>query len=147
MSTQIDPRGPRFAAAITATTLAIDVYLALDASTSQAALVLLSVITALFLFGAVFGPAKHPYGWVFKKFVRPRLGAPKETEDSAGPKFAQLVGFVVAGTGVVLGLLGIPVGLTIAAAAAFFAAFLNAVFNYCLGCQIYLGLKRLKVIR
>ena len=147
MSTQIDPRGPRFAAAITATTLAVDVYLSLDSTTATAALYLLIAITAVFLLGAVFGPAKHPYGWLFRKVVRPRLGAPKETEDSAGPQFAQLVGFLVAGTGVVLGLLGIPLGVTIAAAAAFFAAFLNAVFNYCLGCQIHLGLKRLKVIR
>lgn len=147
MSTQIDPRGPRFAAAITATSLAVDVYLSLDASTAPAALYLLIAITALFLIGAVAGPAKHPYGLIFKKLVRPRLAVPKATEDSAGPQFAQLVGFLVAGTGVVFGLLGIGLGLTIAASAAFFAAFLNAAFDYCLGCQIHLGLKRLKVIR
>lgn len=147
MSTQIDPRGPRFGATITATLLATTVYLSLDAATAVAAHVLLGVISVSFLWGAVAGPAKHPYGFLFKKLVRPRLSAPKELEDSAGPQFAQLVGLLVAGTGVVLGFLGLPAGVTFAAAAAFIAAFLNAAFDYCLGCQIYIGLKRLKVIR
>ncbi|MEN9731110.1 MAG: hypothetical protein RL488_420, partial [Actinomycetota bacterium] len=60
---------------------------------------------------------------------------------------AQLVGLLVAGTGFVLGFFGISAGVTFAAAAAYIAAFLNAAFDYCLGCQIYVGLKRLKVIR
>jgi hypothetical protein len=147
MSTQIDPRGPRFGAAITATLLAVDVFLSLDASTVTAAYALLGFITASFLWGALRGPANHPYGIIFKKLVRPRLAPPAELEDSAGPQFAQLVGLLVAGTGFVLGSFGITAGITFAAAAAFIAAFLNAAFNYCLGCQIYVGLKRLKVIR
>ena len=147
MSTQIDPRGPRFGATITATLLAVDVFLSLDESTAIAAYVLLGFITASFLWGALRGPANHPYGIIFKKLVRPRLAPPAELEDSAGPQFAQLVGLLVAGTGFVLGSFGITAGITFAAAAAFVAAFLNAAFNYCLGCQIYVGLKRLKVIR
>lgn len=147
MSTQIDPRGPRFGATITATLLAVDVFLSLDESTAIAAYVLLGFITASFLWGALRGPANHPYGIIFKKLVRPRLAPPAELEDSAGPQFAQLVGLLVAGTGFVLGSFGITAGITFAAAAAFIAAFLNAAFNYCLGCQIYVGLKRLKVIR
>jgi len=147
MSTQIDPRGPRFGAAITATLLAVDVYLGLDASTLSDAHALLGAITIGFLWGAVRGPANHPYGYLFKKLVRPRLAAPKELEDSSAPQFAQLVGLLVAGTGFVLGFFGITAAIPLAAAAAFVAAFLNAAFNYCLGCQIYLGLKRAKVIR
>lgn len=147
MSTQIDPRGPRFGAAITATLLAVDVFLSLDASTVTAAYGLLGFITASFLWGALRGPANHPYGFLFRKLVRPRLAPPAELEDSAGPQFAQLVGLLVAGTGFVLGSFGITAGITFAAGAAFIAAFLNAAFDYCLGCQIYVGLKRLKVIR
>jgi len=147
MSTQIDPRGPRFGASITATLLAVGVYLSLDAATVPAAHALLGLITLSFLWGALRGPARHPYGYLFKKLVRPRLAAPKELEDSAGPQFAQLVGLLVAGTGFVLGIFGLALGITIAAAAAFVAAFLNAAFDYCLGCQIYLGLKRVKIIR
>jgi hypothetical protein len=144
---QIDPRGPRFGAAITATLLAVTVFLALDASTKDAAFALLSVVTALFAVGAIFGVSNHPYAWIFKTLVRPRLSAPNELEDATPPRFAQGVGLFVALVGVVLHLAGVELGLVIAAAAAFFAAFLNAAFNYCLGCQIFLGLKRLKVIR
>lgn len=147
MSTQIDPRSPRFGASITATLLAVTVFLSLDASTVAAAYTLLGFITASFLWGALRGPANHPYGFLFRKLVRPRLAPPIELEDSAGPQFAQLVGLLVAGTGFVLGSFGITAGITFAAAAAFIAAFLNAAFDYCLGCQIYVGLKRLKVIR
>ena len=144
---QIDPRGPRFGAAITSILLLVDVYLSLDVKTFSAAVSLLSIIVALFAIGAIFGNAKHPYGYLFKRLVRPLLAAPKALEDSRPPKFAQLVGLLVSGVGLILGIAGIPLGLTIAAAAAFFAAFLNAVFNYCLGCQIWLGLARIGLIK
>jgi hypothetical protein len=127
--------------------LAATVYLGLDESTQGVAFWLLVAIDALFLVGAVFGNSRHPYGIIFKALVRPRLAPPKELEDAAPPQFAQAVGFFVASIGVVLGALAVPYGVAIAAGAAFIAAFLNAAFAYCLGCQIYLGLKRLKVIR
>lgn len=147
MSKQIDPRGPRFGATITSVLLAATVYLGLDSSTEGVAFWLLVGIDALFLIGAVFGNSRHPYGLIFKALVRPRLAPPAELEDAAPPQFAQAVGFFVASVGVVLGLLGVQYGVAIAAGAAFIAAFLNAAFAYCLGCQIFLGLKRLKVIR
>ena len=145
--TQIDPRGPRFGAAITSVLLLIDVYLSLEAKTFSTAVSLLSIIVALFAIGAIFGNSKHPYGYLFKRLVRPLLAAPKELEDARPPKFAQAVGLLVSGIGLILGVAGIPLGLTIAAGAAFFAAFLNAVFNYCLGCQIWLGLARIGLIK
>jgi hypothetical protein len=144
---QIDPRGPRFGAGITAILLLIDVYLSLSPASFPTAVSLLAIIVALFAIGAFFGNAKHPYGYLFKRLVRPLLQAPKELEDSRPPQFAQLVGLLVAGTGLVLGAFNIQLGLTIAASAAFFAAFLNAVFNYCLGCQIWLGLARAGLIK
>lgn len=145
--TQIDPRGPRFGAAITSVLLLLTVWLDLDANTQDAAFGLLVAITALFAVGAAFGNSRHPYGLIFKKFVRPRLAAPKELEDPRPPQFAQAVGLFVAAIGIVLQLVGVPYGIAYAAAAAFIAAFLNAAFAYCLGCQIYLGLKRVGVIR
>ena len=81
---------------------------------------------------------------LFRKLVRPRLAAPTEREDPRPPTFAQGVGFVVTAIGVVLGLLAIPAAVGIAAAAAFIAAFLNAVFGYCIGCQLYVLLLRLR---
>lgn len=143
----IDPRGPRFGATITSVLLLITVFLALDSATLPSAFGLLVVITALFAVGAFLGNSKHPYGLIFKKLVRPRLGAPKELEDPRPPKFAQLVGLLVAGTGVVLYLVGLQGGLVFAAGAAFIAAFLNAAFNFCLGCQMYVGLQRLGLIK
>jgi hypothetical protein len=144
---QIDPRGPRFGASITSVLLLIVIYLSLTPATFSLAVSLLSIIVALFAIGAIFGNSNHPYGLIFKKLVRPLLKAPTELEDSRPPQFAQAVGLVVAGSGLVLGIAGVSLGLTILASAAFFAAFLNAVFNYCLGCQIWLGLARIGLIK
>ncbi len=142
----IDPRGPRFGASITSVLLLIVVFLGLDAATVDAAFYLLIAVTALFAIGAIFGLSRHPYGIIFRKFVRPRLAAPTELEDPRPPKFAQAVGLFVASVGIVLHLAGVEFGVAYAAGAAFIAAFLNAAFAYCLGCQIYLGLKRIGLI-
>ena len=48
--------------------------------------------------------------------------------------------------GLVLHLAGVPWALPIAAALAFVAAFLNAVFGLCLGCQLYLLLQRAGIV-
>jgi len=131
---------------ITAVLLLVTVFLALVGA-SVAALVLLTVLAGLFAWGAAAGAGRHPYGLLFKRVVRPRLAPPAELEDQAPPTFAQAVGLVVALVGVVLGALGIPAAVGVAAAVAFVAAFLNAVFDYCLGCQIYLLLVRAKGAR
>ncbi|WP_353816685.1 DUF4395 domain-containing protein [Agromyces sp. SYSU T00266] len=142
----IDPRGPRFSAAITSVLLLAVVVLAVG-GLDAAALVLLALLAALFAWGAIAGVARHPFGLLFRALVRPRLAPPTELEDPRPPTFAQLVGLVVTATGVVLGLLGVAVAVPIAAAAAFLAAFLNAAFAYCLGCRVYLLLVRARVIR
>ncbi|HSP76396.1 MAG TPA: DUF4395 domain-containing protein [Cryobacterium sp.] len=141
----LDPRGPRFGAAITAVLLLVVVFLALTGA-SVAALVLLTVLAALFAWGAFAGAGRHPYGVLFKTFVRPRLGPPAALENAAPPTFAQGVGLLVTVTGVVLGLSGLAPAVGAAAAIAFVAAFLNAVFDYCLGCQLYLLLVRAGIL-
>jgi len=142
----IDPRGPRFSAAVTAALLLTDVVLGL-AGANAAAWLLLTALTLLFAWGALAGVARHPFGLLYRGLLRPRLAPPTELEDPRPPTFAQGVGFVVAGAGVVLGALGLPLAVPIAAAAAFVAAFLNAAFGFCLGCQLYLLLIRARVIR
>jgi hypothetical protein len=107
----------------------------------------LSILTLLFAWGAFAGIARHPYGLIFKALVRPRLGAPAFMEAPAPPTFAQLIGFLVSATGIVLHLVGVPWGLVAAASVAFVAAFLNAVFGLCLGCEMYALLVRAKLIR
>lgn len=142
----IDPRGPRFAAAITAVLLLVTAVLGFGGA-DDAALVLLTALAALFAWGAIAGAARHPFGVLFRTLVRPRLAPPTELEDPRPPTFAQLVGLLVTGTGVALGLAGVAIAVPIAASIAFVAAFLNAVFAYCLGCQVYLLLVRARVIR
>lgn len=137
----IDPRGPRFVAAITAVLLLVDVVLGLTGA-SVAALVLLAALALLFAWAAIAGVARHPWAVVFRRLIRPRLAPPTELENPRPLAFAQLVGLIVTGVGVVLGILGISAAVPIAAAAAFVAAFLNAVFGLCLGCQLYLVLVR-----
>lgn len=105
------------------------------------AFLLLSVIALLFLWG-VLSPRTAPWGAVYRRAIAPRLAPPRELEDPRPPRFAQGVGLVVTGLGLLLHLAGVPWALTIAAAAAFMAAFLNAVFGLCLGCRLYLLLQR-----
>ncbi|MCY7289615.1 MAG: DUF4395 domain-containing protein [Cryobacterium sp.] len=141
----LDPRGPRFGAAITAVLLLVVVFLSLTGA-SVAALVLLTILAALFAWGAFAGAGRHPYGVLFKAFVRPRLGPPTALEHAAPPTFAQGVGLLVTLTGVVIGLAGLAPAVGVSAAVAFVAAFLNAVFDYCLGCQLYLLLVRAGIL-
>lgn len=137
----IDPRGPRFGATLTATLLLGVLFLSLTGA-SVAALALLGGLVALFAWGAFAGIGRHPFGLIFKRIVRPRLAPPAQLEDPAAPTFAQGVGLAVTLIGLILGLAGVPAAVGIAAALAFVAAFLNAAFDYCLGCQIYLLLVR-----
>lgn len=142
----IDPRGPRFAAAITAVLLLATAILGFGGA-DAAALALLAALAVLFAWAAIAGVARHPFGLLYRAVVRPRLAPPTELEDPRPPTFAQLVGLLVTGTGVVLGLAGVELAVPVAASIAFVAAFLNAAFAYCLGCQMYLLLVRARVIR
>ena len=143
--TGIDPRGPRFGAAITGILLLVTIALNLSGAV-LASTIVFAYIVAVFAWGAIAGITRHPYGLLFKSLVRPRLTPPTELEDPTPPTFAQGVGFVITLVGLVLGLLGVPLAVVIAASAAFVAAFLNSVFAYCLGCQIYLLLVRAGIL-
>jgi hypothetical protein len=144
---QIDPRGPRFGASIINIFSIIIFFLALETATESLAQSILAIVWVSFLWGTLFGNTKHPFGLLYKKLVRPRLSAPKELEDARPPRFAQLVGLFVTSIGFVLAALAVPYGIAIAAGALFAASTLQAYFGYCLGCQIYLGLRRVGVIR
>ncbi len=136
--TQLDVRGPRFGAAVSTVVLAAAF---LTAGTTLAT-VLLAVQAIAFAFGAIVGPHVQPYGVFFARVVRPRLGAPTEFEAPQPPRFAQAVGLGFA----VVALIGIAIGSStvtaIAVGFALAAAFLNAAFGFCLGCEIYLILRR-----
>ncbi|MCK6081847.1 DUF4395 domain-containing protein [Microbacterium sp. EYE_5] len=181
----IDPRGPRFAASVTAVLLLGATFLALlGISTQQPAaasfgwfayqplsaeslrptfgpwvlpfaplsarlldpgFLAVLVLALLFLWG-VASPRTAPWGVLYRRLVQPRLAPPTELEDPRPPRFAQGVGLFVTVVGLVLHLAGVPWALPIAAAMAFMAAFLNAVFGLCLGCQLWLLLQRVGLV-
>jgi hypothetical protein len=126
----LDPRGLRFAAGVTAVVLAV--VLLTESS------VLLALQAIVFAVGVVVGLRRSPYGLLYARLVRPRLGPPAELEAEAPPRFAQGVGLAFA----VLGLIGYLSGATtlgaVATGLALIAAFLNAAFGLCLGCEAYL---------
>ncbi|KOG39798.1 DUF4395 domain-containing protein [Streptomyces resistomycificus] len=133
----IDVRGPRFGAAVTTALLAVVLI--------TGSVWLLAWQTLAFALGAAGGVGRSPYGWLFRTAVRPRIGPPSEFEAPEPPRFAQAVGLVFAGLGLVGYTLG-PQWLGLAAAgAALAAAFLNAAFGYCLGCEMYLLVRRATV--
>jgi hypothetical protein len=133
---EIDPRGPRFGAAITSVVLAVVLV------TGSAWL--LTAQGLVFAAGSAFGLRYAPYGGLYRRLVRPRLGPPSELEAEAPPRFAQTVGLAFAAIGVA----GYAAGVTwlgaAATALALAAALLNAVFGFCLGCEVYLLIRRVR---
>jgi len=133
---RIDPRGPRFAAALTTIVLAI-------ALLTGSAWVLLAQAT-VFATGAALGVQRSPYGLLYRNLVRPRFAPPAELEHPTPPRFAQLVGLAVTGVALVAAAAGVGAAVEVGAALALVAAFLNAAFGLCLGCELYLLLHRLR---
>src|SRR5439155_15120662 len=131
----VDPRGPRFGAAVTTVVLAIVLITASGW--------LLAAQAVVFAIGAFAGLRFAPYGVLFRRLVAPRLSAPAELEAQAPPRFAQGVGFAFAVIGAVGYLTGVTTLGVVATAFALAAAFLNAAFDYCLGCEVHLRLVRM----
>lgn len=141
MTQQIDPRGPQFAAGMTAVVLAV----VLLTAPSTFATVLLAVQAVLFGIGALRGVQRTPHSWVFRRVLLPRLPATVEREDAAPPQFAQAVGLGFAVAGLAGFLSGLTVAGLVATGLALAAALLNAVFRLCLGCELYLIIRRLSL--
>jgi len=133
-STIIDARGPRFGAVITT------VVLATALATNNLWVIVAQAI--VFAIGAFKGPQFTPYAFIYKSIVKPRLKGEAPAEDVRPPQFAQSVGLVFALVAIGGALSGVDAIFTVAVAFALGAAFLNAAFNFCLGCEIYLLLLR-----
>ena len=134
MSAQLDPRGPRFAAALTTVVLAA----VLLTAPGPVGIALLLAQAGLFALGVARGVQRTPVAWLYRTAVRPLLAPPTEWESPQPPRFAQAVGLGF----VLVALAALVSGATtlglVATGAAFAAAALNAVFGYCLGCELYL---------
>ena len=94
------------------------------------------------LVGAGLGVQRTPYAWLFRTLIRPQLDPPSDLEDPAPPRFAQAVGLTFAVVGLVGFLTGATVVGLVATGFALAAALLNAIFAFCLGCEMYLLLAR-----
>ena len=139
---RVDVRGPRFAAWVTTAVLVVTLIVA--AVSPPAASIILGLQAVVFAIGAVAGPRRHPYGRLFAKLLAPRLGPVTEREPVPPLKFAQLVGLIFAVVGVAAFATGASLVGIIATAFALAAAFLNAAFGICLGCQLYPLVARLR---
>lgn len=129
----VDPRGQRFAAAVTVGVLAVVLLVPTPYDVG-----LLAAQALVFAVGVVRGVHATPYGVLFRRLVRPRLGPARDWEAPQPPRFAQVVGLGFA----LVGLAGLLTGATllgqVAVGAALAAALLNAAFGLCLGCELYL---------
>ena len=126
----IDARAPRFAAWITTAVLAVVLLTGSG--------LLLAAQAVVFALGAA---GRSPYTALWKRLVS---SPPTDLEDPRPVRFAQVVGLGFAVVGALGFLTGAALLGTVATAAALAAAFLNAAFGFCLGCEIYLLTKRFK---
>ena len=136
LAVSIDARGPRFSAGLTTIVLAI----ALVTSNLWVAV----AQGVIFAIGAIRGPQFTPYAFIFRKVIKPRLKGKAIVEDIRPPQFAQSIGLLFALAAIAGALLGIAPLFTVAVSFALAAAFLNVAFNFCLGCELYLLLLRVR---
>ena len=131
----IDARGPRYTAAIT--TVVLSAALVTESN------LIIGFQFAVFLSAVLFGLRRSIYGFIYRGLIQPRLSGPVPSEDQRAPRFAQLIGALFAFVALLGGVTGNSAVFLIATSFALGAAFLNAAFGFCLGCQIYLILVRL----
>ena len=139
MSVSIDARGPRWSAVITTVVLATALV--------TSSLWVIAFQAAVFAIGAFRGPQFTPYAVIFKKLIKPRLKSVATFEDVRPPQFAQIVGLCFAIIAVIASVTGAGGVFTVAVGFALAAAFLNAAFNFCLGCQMYLLILRVRTAK
>jgi hypothetical protein len=137
---QVDPRLLRFSAGATAAVLAV--VLLMVGLARPLALGLLATQVAVFAFTAFVSFQWSVWAQIFARFIWPRIGAPAELEDARSHRFGQFVGFLLTALALVsyvLGVDGAGFGLT---ALALGVAALNAFTGVCLGCKVYLLIRR-----
>jgi hypothetical protein len=130
----IDARGPRYTAALT--TLVLSAALITESN------LIIGFQFAVFLSAVLFGLRRSIYGFLYRNLIQPRLSGPVPSEYESAPRFAQLIGALFAFTALIGGLTGNTAVFLIATGFALAAAFLNAAFGFCLGCQMYLLILR-----
>lgn len=151
----IDARGPRWVGGFTFVLAVAALFLSLLHSSSGSVaeraaapeFVLFVVLGVSFALGVAFGNGAHPFAVVYRHLIRPRLSGPAPQEDARPPRFALVVGLAVSVAGAVLQLAGVPFALAAAAGILVVASALQAFAGVCLGCQVFVLLVRVGVVR
>ena len=139
MSVQIDARGPRWSALFTTVVLATALV--------TSSVWVITIQAVVFAIGVIRGPQFTPYAFIFKKLIKPRLKSTGTFEDVRPPQFAQAVGLAFTLVAIIGSATGASGVFTIAVGFALAAAFLNAAFNFCLGCEMYLLILRARTAK
>ena len=127
---QIDPRGHRFGAGLSALILVLGFL-------GNAPVVIPAVGLALGVsawFGTRYSILGRPWP-VVRRILR--IGPPKELESEVPPRFAQLLGTVGLALATALLIGGATAGAWLLAAAVAGLQVVLAVTGYCLGCRLY----------
>lgn len=96
--------------------------------------------------GSLAGPKFQPYSLSFRKLVQPRMGPPAEFEDASPPPFARTVGLVFALLALAGSVFGVNWLFYLGAGFALAASYLNWAFDFCLGCEMYLLVRKVRLL-
>jgi hypothetical protein len=110
----------------------------------RVATLLLAAQALVFAVGALWGPARHPYGMLFRRLIAPRLGPATKRDPVGQLRFAQLMGLIFCTVGIAGFVFGSPLVGVIATSFALFAALMRAVFGICLSRRPYLLVSRMR---
>ena len=142
---QVDPRALRFTAAATAGVLA----LALVTMEIRRPLALGLLASQVAMFGFIAFVSMHWSVWtqLFARVIWPQIGAATALEDARPARFAQFIGFVLTVVALLAFVIGVDVvGYSLTAVAAT-GAVIRATTGWCVGCKIYVLVRRLQRAR
>jgi hypothetical protein len=135
--TMVDPRQPRLGQGITGAAALLAYLLEVPP--------VLPALAAILAAASLLGAWANPYAWLFRGLRRAgAVGPPRELEEAAPPRFANTVGFVVLSAAAlawyVFELVWVAWGLALLVSA---LALLAAVTGLCVGCELYVWVRRL----
>ena len=139
---QVDPRLLRFSAGATASVLAL--VLLIVGVARPLGLGLLASQVAVLAFTAFVSFQWSLWAQIFARVIWPRISAPTELEDARPHRFGQLVGFFFTSLALISFALDVDVAGLALTAFTFGMAALNASTGVCLGCKVYLLIRRLR---
>lgn len=133
----VDPRGTRFGGALT--------LLATLAALLSSSWVAVGAASLILLAAAVGGNRFNLWSYAYRWTLRPRLKPPEYLEPAAPPRFAQLLGGLFLSGAAVAFALGAAVWGFVLGGVVAALSFVNAAFDFCVGCRLYGLLVRLPI--